>query len=401
MPTRRIRSPCCARAASGQAAAPPARARRKSRRAIPFIPAHSASKTRVDALMPGIQEPRSVAVGPRNGVPATRASRGAPRGDERNGGAYCVKGGKGEHPQRIGTSRNDRAECGFEFAQVAGRKNGPSGIREIRKLEPELGGRLLRSLPLEGLTGMLRPGEHRNPPRLRQPLLEELDAFAHELDGEVAHAGEIAAGPGPALHELDVERIAAEAEHDGLRRLERPQPQDRELLRHDHLGIGCEEFAPHSFHIVQSRRPEAANRQIAAFAPTQLAQARAQRLQIGRGLVRALGPEPGNAPHALALLRTRRERPAGGCGGESQDEGAAPIKKMNSHGTTAEDVGATKKPKSTKRFTPFSSSRIGRKGRCVTHSITSSARPRSGIGTVRPSALAVLWWINSSTFVAC
>src|SRR5438132_3536809 len=31
----------------------------------------------------GIQGPRYVALGPRNGVPATRASRGAPRGDER------------------------------------------------------------------------------------------------------------------------------------------------------------------------------------------------------------------------------------------------------------------------------------------------------------------------------
>src|SRR5438270_12029729 len=31
----------------------------------------------------GIQGPRCVALGPRNGVPATRASRGAPRGDER------------------------------------------------------------------------------------------------------------------------------------------------------------------------------------------------------------------------------------------------------------------------------------------------------------------------------
>src|SRR5262249_56663928 len=71
----------------------------------PLIPAHSASLraftpvfdglwTRVNALMLGIQAPRFVAVGPRNGVPATHSasqtrvnalllSRGAPRGDER------------------------------------------------------------------------------------------------------------------------------------------------------------------------------------------------------------------------------------------------------------------------------------------------------------------------------
>src|SRR5499433_3240179 len=46
----------------------------------PLIPARSASKTRVNALMAGIQGQR---LGPRNGVPATRASRDAPRGDER------------------------------------------------------------------------------------------------------------------------------------------------------------------------------------------------------------------------------------------------------------------------------------------------------------------------------
>src|SRR5215469_6672942 len=59
-----------------------------------LIPAHSASLrafapvfeglwTRVNALMLGIQGPRTGALGPRNGIPATRASRGAPREDER------------------------------------------------------------------------------------------------------------------------------------------------------------------------------------------------------------------------------------------------------------------------------------------------------------------------------
>src|SRR5262249_57227406 len=56
----------------------------------PLIPAHSASKTRVNALLLGIQ---GQGLGPRNGVPATRASRGAPRGDERKRGTHrraCV-----------------------------------------------------------------------------------------------------------------------------------------------------------------------------------------------------------------------------------------------------------------------------------------------------------------------
>jgi len=46
------------------------------------VPAHSVSKTRVNALMLGTHIPEAVVMGPRNGVPATRASRGAPRGDD-------------------------------------------------------------------------------------------------------------------------------------------------------------------------------------------------------------------------------------------------------------------------------------------------------------------------------
>jgi hypothetical protein len=37
----------------------------------------------------------------------------------------------------------------------------------------------------------------------------------------------------------------------------------------------------------------------------------------------------------------------------------------------------------------------------IAHSITSSARPRSESGMVRPSALAVLRFMISSTFVDC
>src|SRR5262249_58223667 len=62
----------------------------------PLIPAHSASLraftpvfdglwTRVNPLMAGIQ---GQALGPRNGGPPTRASRGGPRGGERGRGSF-------------------------------------------------------------------------------------------------------------------------------------------------------------------------------------------------------------------------------------------------------------------------------------------------------------------------
>src|SRR5215831_11105218 len=66
-----------------------------------------------------------------------------------------------------------------------------------------------------------------------------------------------------------------------------------------------------------------------------------------------------DATHPSALLRARRERPRDCCAAEQRGE-VAPL-----------------------------------------HSITSSARPESGSGTVMPSALAVLRLMKSSTLVAC
>src|SRR5262245_6988555 len=69
--------------------------------------------------------------------------------------------------------------------------------------------------------------------------------------------------------------------------------------------------------------------------------------------------EYADAPHALALLRARRERPRGRGAAEQCDEIAAP------------------------------------------HSITSSARASSVGGTSRPSPLAVVRLMTRSNFVGC
>src|SRR5262245_15659012 len=71
-----------------------------------------------------------------------------------------------------------------------------------------------------------------------------------------------------------------------------------------------------------------------------------------------------------ALLRVRRQRPRRRAA-EQRDQLAPSIKKTRSHGTIAKRAGLAKRPRSAKGL-PFSSSRVGRKGRCVTHSITSS-----------------------------
>src|SRR5262249_22681814 len=76
-------------------------------------------------------------------------------------------------------------------------------------------------------------------------------------------------------------------------------------------------------------------------------------------IVLGQGRQHGNAPHPLGLLRARRERPCHGRPAEQRDELA------------------------------------------TSHSITSLAATSSFSGTVRPSALAVLRLIVSSSFVGC
>jgi hypothetical protein len=60
--------------------------------------------------------------------------------------------------------------------------------------------------------GVLRPSENRNASDLRQPFLEQLNAFAHKLNGQIAHAGKIAGWSRPTLDEFTIDRITAEAE---------------------------------------------------------------------------------------------------------------------------------------------------------------------------------------------
>src|SRR5262249_46826064 len=76
-------------------------------------------------------------------------------------------------------------------------------------------------------------------------------------------------------------------------------------------------------------------------------------------IVRAVGHEGADAPHPLALLRPRRDRPRCRGAAEQRDELATP------------------------------------------HSITSSARNRNDSGIVRPSALAVVRLMIRSNLVGC
>src|SRR5262245_24461660 len=113
---------------------------------------------------------------------------------------------------------------------------------------------------------------------------------------------------------------------------------------------------------VASRGPTSLDLRIAAVCPTQLLQCLPERRNAGLafGIVCGYGHKNTDPPHAITLLRTRRDRPCRRRTAEQRDELAA-----------------------------------------LHHSITSSARPISGSGMVRPRALAVFRLMINSTLVAC
>src|SRR5215472_11344492 len=111
--------------------------------------------------------------------------------------------------------------------------------------------------------------------------------------------------------------------------------------------------------IVSALRPAIFDGQVAAFDIAGFAQPFVERAQTARNnRIGPFGTENPDHRHR-ALLRPRRARPRCGSGADERDELAPP------------------------------------------HSITSSARPDRGRGTVMPSALAVFKLMISSTFVAC
>jgi hypothetical protein len=100
---------------------------------------------------------------------------------------------------------------------------------------------------------MLRPGEDREVPNLRHPFFEKLDALAHEIKRQIAHACTISTRPGEAFHEFGVHRVAADPEYDRSGDVE--HRVYRQLLRDDHLGIGRRQRVPHGIHVLLPGRP--------------------------------------------------------------------------------------------------------------------------------------------------
>jgi len=103
---------------------------------------------------------------------------------------------------------NDCVKCRFEFPYVAGRKKRPRLIGKIRKLNRELLDHRLCGRSLEIRARGVAAGQ-RTAMRRICGSHSQFIAFAHDFNGQISHAGRIAARLGPALRELAVDGIAA------------------------------------------------------------------------------------------------------------------------------------------------------------------------------------------------
>ena len=196
---------------------------------------------------------------------------------------------------------------------------------------------------------IVRVHEQRDSWRRRHEFVQDFELFRAKLGRQVSDAGDIAAGPGEIGDQPQPDRVAPQYEHDRGRRRRRFR-----LARGSHTSRDNHVYAPLG-QISRQRqqagilpfRPAVFQRHVLAGDVGGLGKAALQSTEPELIGVAGSWAQPANHRHAQ-LLRVHRERPRDRCAPYECHERAA------------------------------------------SHSITSSARPSSGSGTVSPSAVAVL-----------
>src|SRR5262245_37494171 len=195
---------------------------------------------------------------------------------------------------------------------------------------------------------------------LGQQIMQEAKPLGHNLSVEGIDAGRIAARPGKAGDQSQLDRVVADAEDDRDRRGRSfcRLGTSAEGGRRDHVHTTADEVIHERRQaMVLALHPVVLDRHVLAFDVAGFVEAFAERSDIAYGVLGR--PAIDEADYRRWLLRARRERPGCRRAAEQRNE------------------------------------------RAPSHSITSSARPSSGSGTVRPNALAVLKLMYSSTLLAC
>src|SRR5215813_6365324 len=197
----------------------------------------------------------------------------------------------------------------------------------------------------------------------RCDLLEQPQPFRGNAVFIQHKTSSVAARPSEAIDQTGADWFGDLHEHDrhSARRLEQ-RPSGRSASSQDDVGRECNQFRRVSANALGvARAPADVDANVATVGPAQLRQRLRERQDapLRYRIVHRETHEHTDPPHPLRLLRARRERPRGRRAAQQGDE------------------------------------------RASFHSITSSARPDSGSGTVMPSALAVLRLMISSTLVTC
>src|SRR5262245_18775261 len=229
------------------------------------------------------------------------------------------------------------------------------------ELDPKDVRRRLQASPCEFAIRITRVEKHGNGCRRGNYLVQQLQPFRRYLYVQLRRARDIAAWPAQAANEAKLHRICRGREDDGYRgdcrfggeRSRGTGRRDYLHLAMNQIGYQCRQS------VVLPLRPPPFDRYVAALNVTGFAQPLAK---CGDGpRVATLGPTGVDKPdhRQRRLLRARRERPC--CRAAEQRDELAPL-----------------------------------------HSITSSARNRVAVGSVRPSAFAVFRLTTSWNLVgAC
>src|SRR5262249_9278717 len=195
----------------------------------------------------------------------------------------------------------------------------------------------------------------------RHDLAQQLHALGHQFVGKEVDAGGIAARAVETCYQAELDRVTSYAEHDRDRRgrgLSR-ESSSRGAWRGNHTHLPTNEISHQLWQtIILTVGPAKFGDHVPALDKTAIGKPLPERCNHLRAFAGGCHVEKSYHRHRW-LLRARHSRPRHRCAAEQRDEVAA-------H-----------------------------------HSITSSARPSSVIGKVRPSALAVFRLITKSTFVDC
>src|SRR5262249_33779808 len=196
---------------------------------------------------------------------------------------------------------------------------------------------------------------------MRQGFLENRQALGGQIGLQVCQPCDVPTGPRETRHVTKANWVGMGREHD-WDRLCRPSCRlyFSRRGREDNIDIRVGQLASKLMQQFDALCPTELDENVLAFDITQFSESRPHGTEAGCGGSSGAERQVADTRYfGRLLLRACRERPRRRSAAEQRDELAA------------------------------------------LHSITSSARPDKGRGTVMPSALAVLRLMISSTFVAC